>query len=268
MNKKIVLAILYFLFAVFSIWWAYLTINVSAENELRGYFSDSYGILAGFGGIAGLWISRKWGGIRSVFGRAITFLSIGLLFQFLGQFSYSLEYYLYGIKNSYPSFGEIFFLASIPAYIVGIWEIGRTSGTGISLKKFHNKIGAIVIPFLLVSISYYLFVHGSDISELPLLEKILFVSYPVGQTIFVSLAVVAYYLTIGVLGGKMQTKVIFILFSLVFQYVADIVFIYRTTLEIWYPADITEYVFAVSYFLMAIALIDFWHTPKLEKNVQ
>ena len=48
-----------------------------------------------------------------------------------------------------------------------------------------------------------------------------------------------------------------ILFALLFQYAADSTFLYKTINESWYAADISEYLFVVSYFLMTIAFIQF-----------
>lgn len=253
------------LYAFFTLWWLYLFIFVDVESEQRNYFIDSYGIIAGFGGIVGLYVSRKWSGFKSYVGRSIIFLSLGLLDQFLGQFSYSLEFYMTGEAN-YPSFGEIFYFTSIPFYIFGVWNIAKASGINISLKKLKNKIGAILFPLFMMGVSYFLFVRGTDFSEIPFLESVLTFAYPLGQATFVSLALLTYVLTDKVLGGVMKGRVIFILFALIFQYAADTTFLYETIQDIWYPADIADFMFATSYFLMTMAFIRFLNAfDKLKK---
>lgn len=255
--KKTLISLSTLLFVGYSLWWFWLFFNADPDSELRNYFTDTYGIIAGFGGIIGLVISRKWGGLKSLVGKSLVFLSMGLLCQFLGQVSYSIEFYVYNIANSYPSFGEIFYFASIPFYIVGVWAIAKASGSKISLKRYRNKISAALFPMLLVGISYYMFIRGTPFEEFDLITNILNFAYPIGQAIFVSMAILTYYLTLKVLGGVMRVRVLFMLFALIFQYIADSAFLYKNLSETWYPADISDYMFVISYFLMTLTFIQF-----------
>jgi hypothetical protein len=254
--KRLSTALAISLFLFYTLWWLWMFFFLSPETPLRDYFSDTYGILAGLGGLIGIAISRKWDGMKSYVGRSLIFFSLGLLSQFLGQLSYTIQYYIYNM-DIYPSFGEIFFLVSIPFYILAVWYIAKASGSSISLRSLKNRVGAVVLPILLVGISYFLFINGTNFGEQSLVENILSFSYPMGQAIFVSFAALAYYLTLGVSGGLMKKRVSFILFALLFQYIADSAFQYETIKGIYAPADVSEYMFVISYFLMTVALIQF-----------
>lgn len=255
--KKTVSLLTILLSLVYLIWWVWLAIFVSPESDLRNGYSLSYGVIAGFGGIVGFIIARKWDGFKSDVGRSLIFFSFGLFCQFLGQLSYSIQFLIDSVNNSYPGVGEIFFMLSMPSYILGVWYIAKSSGFIISLKSFKNIMGAIIFPLIMVVISYYLFIQGTDFSQLSLSVKILTCAYPIGQAVFVSFAILAYYLSGKVLGGMMKKRVFFILFSLVFQYCADSWFLYLTINEKWYHADVSEFLFAASYSLMTIAFIQF-----------
>jgi hypothetical protein len=256
-KKKVFTTLAVLLFVVYTAWWVWLTIFISPEDPLRNYFTDTYGVIAGLGGIVGLIIARKWDGMKSLVGKSLVFFSVGLLFQFLGQLSYSIEFYIYHIENSYPSFGEIFFVLSIPAYILGVYYIAKASGSAVSLRSFKNRIGSIILPLLMMAVSYFMFIRGNLGEEMPALETFLLFFYPLGQAVFVSFAALSYYLTGNVLGGVMRKRVFFILFALIFQYAADSIFLYKSSLGTWYPGDISEFSFVLSYFLMTMAFIQY-----------
>ncbi len=255
--KKLVYVIAIGLFIVYTFWWIWLEVFVSHDSDLRNGFSISYGIIAGYGGIVGLFISKRWGGFKSYVGKSLIFFSVGLLGQFLGQLSYSVQFYIDHVENAYPSFGEIFFFLSMPSYILAVWYIAKASGSGISLKYFKNKVGAFIFPIIMVVVSYFMFIRGNNFEGQPLIANILNFSYPIGEAIFVSFAILAYYLSGKVLGGVMKRRVVFILFSLVFQYIADSIFLYKTIQGTWYHADSSEFMFALSYSLMTFAFLDF-----------
>src|SRR5579872_4206927 len=115
------------IFLAFSVWWIIIQVsvhnNTSVENQL---FSGTYGVLALLGGIWGVIISRKWGGFKSIFGRSILMFSVGLLLQEFGQIAYSL-YYLRNIEVPYPSLGDVGYFLTIPAYIYGVYLLGKAS---------------------------------------------------------------------------------------------------------------------------------------------
>ncbi len=246
------------LFLLYSLLWLYLELFVSPESPIRGYYSLTYGIVAGFGGIVGLIVAKKWGGRKSYVGKSLIFFSLGLLFQFLGQNTYSIQYLIDGIENSYPSYGEIFFVSTIPSYILGVWYIAKASGSWESLKSAKVKLLSTVLPALMVITSYYFFVKGTMEEGQSLLISALNFTYPMGQAIFVSMAIMAYFLSNKFLGGIMKRRVIFILAALVFQYIADTVFLYKSIYGTFYMADFTEFLFAISYAIMTFSFLDFF----------
>lgn len=249
--------ILSLVFGIYTLWFLYLAFFVEPGSDLHNYFTDTYGILAGLGGIFGIFISSRWGGLRSLVGRGILFLSMGLLFQFLGQLSYTIEFYLYDIENSYPSYGEIFYFGSIFFYIVGILAFAKASGLSFSLKKVSQKIIAILIPLILISISYFMFLKDYVFEGTSFLIAFLDFGYPLGQALYVSLAIVTYFITRKSLGGLMRGRIVFVLLALVFQYAADSTFLYQVMNDTWYAGSFSDYLFLISYFLMSLSLIQF-----------
>lgn len=243
-------------FIILTVWWLALQFmnlpNESHENQL---WAAVYGLIGLWGGLWGIAISRKWGGLQSVMGKSILLFSVGLLFQEIGQLSYSFYIYYLDIEVPYPSIGDFFFYATIPLYTAAVLYLAKASGVKVSLQSFRNKLQAIAIPGGMLAFSYFMFLqeYSFDMSE-PLKTTLDFV-VPLGQAIYISLAILTFTLTKGILGGLMKTKVLLILFALVVQYVADWTFLYQASREIWYAGGINDYMFLCAYFIMTIALI-------------
>ncbi|MBU1104792.1 hypothetical protein L6255_03360 [Candidatus Parcubacteria bacterium] len=262
-TKKSFLTISWILFALFSLWWILIQFLNLNETPFNGdLFADLYGILALWGAVVGFIASQNWGGYKSYVGKAVSFFSWGLLFQFLGQLSYTIIYRVSGVENAYPSVGEIFFVLTIPSYIFAVFYLAKSSGITITLKKFSSKVSALFIPTGLVFLSYLLFLKNYSSEGSAGIGLYLDYFYPLAQACFVSLAILTYRLTRKTLGGIMKNKVTFILFSLVFQYFADSMFIYETRAETWLPGGTSDYLFVISYFLMTIGLLRFYEVYK------
>ena len=250
------LLLVIFIFYTFA--WFYLNLIETDNETYNNLFTDSYGIIAAIGGIAGFSIAKKWGGIKSVVGKALLAFSAGLTLNFLGQISYAIYYFVYNIENPYPSFGEIFYFGSIPIYIIGAWLISTASGSKISLKAYTSKkIVAIALPVLMILTSYTIFLSSYEFDWTQPILIFLDFGYPFGQAIYVSMAILAYYLSKETLGGVMKKMVLLIIAALIIQYIADTTFLYRTFQDTWEPAGISDYMFMCAYFLMSIAILQF-----------
>ena len=89
------------LFLILFAWWLGLHFLLEkASSEALQLWAAVYQSIAFYAAIAGLIISARWGGLRSVIGRAIIAFSLGLLFQCFGQSSYS--YYIYYLHIEVP----------------------------------------------------------------------------------------------------------------------------------------------------------------------
>lgn len=255
-NITIIILLIYITF------WISINVTLSndLENKLFDYFTDSYGLIALAGSIGGFLTSKLWGGIKSSIGRALFGISTGLLFQFLGQICYAIYYYAYGIENPYPSFGEIFYFTSIPIYIYSIWQLAGAAGISYSLKTPLNKFISLVIPLLMIGYSYWLFLTDYSVdfeSTKGIITTLLDFGYPLGQAIYVSIAIIAYIFSKKMLGGLMREYVIGILIAFIFQYFADTMFLYNTISETWRPGGFDDLMFLLAYFITGYSVIKF-----------
>ncbi len=255
--RKVFLSITTLIFCVLFIWWAVLFFKFDSLLESQNLFwAASYQLVALFGGLVGLFISKYWGGFKSVMGRAIIALSAGLLLQVLGQSVFSFYNIILHVEIPYPSLADIGFFGSIPLYIYGAFLLGKASGVAFSLKSFTSKAQALILPILMLSVSYYSFLREYNIDTTDYLRIFLDFGYPLGQATYVSVAILIYLLSNKFLGGVMKHRILLILWALVIQYAADYNFLYQTLNGTWINGGYGDFIYLVAYFLMAVSLIN------------
>jgi hypothetical protein len=240
-------------FAFFTIWWMLLYTHHSPRHFTADNFSDTYGILAAVGGIGGIAIAKRWGGFKSLMGKSVMFFSIGLLFQALGQSVYSLYFFFLHQDIPYPSLGDIGYFGSVLLYIYATYCLGRVAGANFSLRRFGNKILAVIIPAALLIVSYYVFLRGYSYTQ-PLTAFLDF-GYPFGEAIYISLAILILILSRKILGGIMRWRILLLLLALATQYAADFLFLLRDTRGEWYAGGPSDFLYLVAYYVMILALL-------------
>ena len=208
-------------FFMYTALWLYLQYLHKTDSTLYHFFGITYCFMALWGGIWGMFIAHKWGGQKSIMGKSLIFFSFGLFAQTYGQITYSLYAIILKIELPYPSIGDIGFFGSIPLYIIGMLYLAQAAGVSISLRSFRNKLQAVLLPLLLLGFSYYIFLRNYQVDLSQPLVVFLDFGYPLGQSIYISIALLTFILLKGLLGGRMKNRILFILFALVLQYLSD-----------------------------------------------
>lgn len=243
------------LLVILTVWWVLLNLS-GLKEELHNYlFGASYGLMAVLGGVVGIRIAQHWGGLKSVMGKAILLLSFGLLAQEFGQLVFSYYNVFLHVQVPYPSLADIGFFGNIPLYTLGILLLAEASGVHFLLNKLSGKIQAVVIPAILLSFSYFFFLQEYEFDWTNPLKIFLDFGYPLGQAFYVSLAFLTYSLSKGVLGGIMKNKILFLLFALVIQYLADYNFLFQSSNGTWLNGSYGDYLYLLAYFFMTIGII-------------
>ncbi len=256
------------LFVVLTAWWIMSpTFQGKENNRFFGDFPSIYGVMALWGAIWGIMISKKWGGTKSLMGKAIFTFSLGLLAQVFGQLAYAYLAFFKHIEVPYPSIGDLGYFGSVILYIYGASLLAKASGVEIKLKTVESKIQAIVIPLLMLITGYLLFLQQYEVDWSNPLRVFLDFGYPFGQAIYVSIAILTYLLSKGVLGGIMKSKILFILLALIIQFLSDYVFLYQSSRGIWSAGGINDYMYLVSYLLMTLALLQLGTVFKKLKSI-
>lgn len=247
------LAVLFFAFI--TVWWLFIFLSGFKETPQNYNFAATYGLICILGGAYGILYAQKWGGFSSVIGRAMIVLSLGLFFQEFGQIVFSTYNIFLNVEVPYPSLADVGFFGSIPFYIWGAILLAKAAGSKFSLKTFSYQLQAFVIPTIMLVLSYFFFLKGYEVDWADPLKVFLDFGYPLGETIYISVAILAYSLSRGMLGGVMRSKILFLIGAFIIQYIADFNFLFQSSRGTWVNGSYGDYLYFLAYFTMTLGLI-------------
>lgn len=248
--------LIFVLFTILLVWRIILLFSSAPNLDIQiQVWAASYQIVAWAGAIIGLALSKRWGGYKSIVGRAAIAFSLGLLAQSFGQSVFSYYFYT-GNELPYPSLADVGFFGSIPFYIYGISLLAKVSGVRFSLTNVTGKLSAIVIPAIILGVSYLVFLRGYQFDVTHPVRIMLDFGYPLGQAIYISIAILAYILSRNFLGGMMRGTILFFIFALAAQYVSDYTFLFQSMRGSFVGGGIVDVMYFVSYVIMSISLIE------------
>src|SRR4051812_17446904 len=100
-------------FAIVVVYWVALFVFGSKDGFYNYLFSFLFGLIPLMGGVLGLRGSKMWGWLQSTIGRAIFFLSLGLILWGCGEAVWSYYNFFVGEAAPYPSWADLGFGPSI-----------------------------------------------------------------------------------------------------------------------------------------------------------
>lgn len=251
-KNSIIFKIISLIFILLVAYWAYLLFSGLSGNPEFDYFTLIYPLLALIGGVIGMRYALKWGGFKSVLGKAIAYLSLGLLAQFIGQILYNYYVYVLGVEIPYPSVGDISYFASVILYIIGVVYLAKVSGFRLAVNSLNGKVLAFIVPVVMLFGSYILLLRGYEFESTSFSLLFLDFGFPIGQAIFVSVALLIFFISKNILGGMMRRPIVLLTIALILQFLADFLFSYLFSIgKNVYSLDI---LYLLAYFLMTIAL--------------
>lgn len=246
-----------FALVLFIVWWATFQSVVADQGTSVSWFEGTYGLFALVGATIGLVAAKKWGGFKAVLGKALTFFSLGLLAQEAGQLIYQYYIYVSKIDIPYPSWGDAAYFGSVILYVVAAIYLLKAVGAKYSLKNITGKLIAFIVPVALLALSFFVFLHNHEYDTSQPLTVFLDFGYPIGQAVYISLAIIAYLLSKKSLGGVLKNGFVLVMVALTIQYIADFSFIYQSSRETYVAGKYVDLIYLISYFTMATALLQF-----------
>ncbi len=260
----------YLVAIVVSLFLYIFNIENSFLNSLYGIFF--LGFIPIVGGINGLVIAKHWGFIKSAIGKAIIFISLGLISWGLGTYIFSGVYnFLLNIEIPYPSIADVGYILSLPMWIMGVIQLSRATGAKYGLRSLMGKAIFLVVPLFVILFSYYLLIIVArdgfiDFSNSGILKLFFDLAYPLGDIIILTFATLVYGLSYDYFGGIYKIPIYGILLGFVMMYFADFFFSYTTTLGTFYPGDWVDLLFTTSVFILSISINALSSKVFLEKN--
>jgi hypothetical protein len=256
--KRPLTKIILLLYIILVIFWLWILQTGSTEGNINNLYGVLYPIISLIGGLSGLlYVSKKWGSTKSLVGRGVFFLSLGLLAEVFGQWAWSYYTIIKHVEVPYPSIADIGYFAIVPFYIYAMYNFAVASGVKLSLKSFFGKLQAILIPIIMVTVAYFLFLKNVEIDTTNYLKTFLDFGYPGFEAISVSIGILTYSLSKDVLGGIMKSRVLYVIFALIVQYITDYVFLYQVGVGTYYNAGLVDLLYTTSFMVMSLGIIYF-----------
>lgn len=254
---KLIRSTILAIYVLLVIFWLYITFTGSQEGFVNNLFGTLYPVISVLGAVYGFFVAKKWGAWKSVVGRGILLISLGLLGEAFGQWAWSYYTVVKEVEVPYPSVADIGYFSIIPFYGLAMYHFAKASGVNINLKSFFGKLQALIVPITMIVIAYVLFLKDIEVDFSQPLKTFLDFGYPGFEAIAVSIGILTYSLSRGVLGGRMKPKVLFIVIALIAQYVTDYTFLYTVGIETYYNGGIVDLMYTTSLMLMSLALVSF-----------
>lgn len=243
-------------FVLLTAWWMALFFYFDAELVQQNlYWAATYQLIAWLGGLFGIFTARLWGGFRSFMGQAIIFFSFGLILQGFGQTTFSVYTTMLGQELPYPSLADVGYFGSVIAYLAGIVCLARVVGAFNNIKDLSGKMQAIFIPLLLLVLSYTLFLRGYEFDWTSPLRIFLDFGYPLGEAVYVGLAILTFLFSYNTLGGIMRRPLTLLMAALFMQYLAEFNFLHQASNETWLNGGYGDFLYLGAYFLMTLSLV-------------
>jgi hypothetical protein len=248
-----------FIFVALLVWWVSIFLRHKSDTLENYLYSLTYGLIPLIWGIFGLRISRLWGGFKSVMGKSISFLSLGMVVWGVANLIYNGYYNIVvNIPVPYPSIADYIYVLCFPAWIIGIIYLSKASGMFLSLRKLKGKLLLLIIPLCAIAVSFYLLfivARGGALDTAGGIEKLIFdIAFPVGDVLILTFSLILYGLSFDYLGGHYKLPIIITLIGFGLAYITDFSYSYTTTVGTFFVANWVDLLYTVTFFFLAIGI--------------
>ena len=101
-----------------------------------------------------------------------------------------------------------------------------------------------------------MFLKDYDLYGVGPIQAFLDFGYPLGEAVYVSLAIMAYLLTYRVLGGAMRNKILMLVIAYIIAYITDSFFLARSLDGSYYNGGPADLLYASSFLFMSLAILN------------
>jgi len=244
-------------YVLVTLYWIGFASHTGSEAGL--YFQVLLFTMPFIGALVGFKNASAWGGFTSAVGRAVLFISLGVLSWSIGMIIWNYYIFIAGIDVPYPSFVDVGYSLSYPLWALGVIAFSKATGVRFALREMRGKVLLITIPILAIAASYYLLVNvargGSIAIDFSNALKVFFdFYYPIGSAIVLAITLTFVSLSNDFFGGKYKTPILILIAALIVQYVADFSFSYTTTNGTYFNGYFPDFLFMTAMFLFALSL--------------
>lgn len=245
------------------IYWIVLNANHYTDSTYNFLYSFLFSLVPLIGGLVGVFRSKIWGGLKSHVGKAVFFISLGILAWGLGSMVWSYYNLIAHIEAPYPSWADLGFAPSIFFYGLGAVYLSKATGAKFGLRSTLAKFFIVIAPIVILVLSYYILVNIARAGvlipegESPL-KMILDIAYPLGDFVSLTIAIIVSGLSFKYLGGRYTASIVSILLGLAVMYFADFVFSYTTTVGTFYNGNWGDLMLTFGLFFLTFGVAGFF----------
>lgn len=199
----------------------------------------------------GAWIGisgAKHFTFKSTLGKALLFISLGVISYGLGTIVFFIYNMFLSTEIAYPSLADIGFFCMIPLAVYGLFLV---------LKQIRPKMDAktiikvTILPVVVLAVIFPFFIYGKIGENVPWLTKALNIFYPLGDVLFLSIALVILSLTYG---SVLFKSLIVLSIGFIIEAIADFSFAYTATLGTYYTSCWVDVVYCLAFFTIGLGM--------------
>lgn len=255
-SSKIIVT-LFLLTAIFWISLLFVSDNLLLDN-LRKFTQIPLVIIPLIGGFLGIKNAFNWGGTKSVLGRGLLGIGLGLIAWSGGMIIWNYYLFFTNIEVPYPSLADAIFILSWPLWTYGLLELSKAIGVKFAWRRLSNKIGIFFISGFVIALSIYLIfgvARDWNITFDGSAVKLFFdLFYPVGSIVISTLVLLIYWLSRNFLGGIYKISIIVLFLGFLFNYASDFTFSLVTTNETYFNGHFVDFMFTTAMFTLSLGL--------------
>lgn len=224
-----------------------------------------------------LLVMRRFGGLGSHVGKAILFLTLGVLSW--GVVGNGI-FFLYQLANDgeappYPWWSDLGYIGLLPMWFLGLFYLSKVIG-----MRRRDYLRLSWLPVVALALTWYLLLPSGGFGQEwaiddwsafseettfgPLNFAITTLLYMISDVVVLSWALMLLPRVKDVAGGMFEGPVRLVVASAGFLYLADMFFNQRVAADTYYTGDIVTICYTVSLYLMMAAIYQF---GKIERDV-
>lgn len=238
---------------LFVLIWSLINLVFPQNIIYLNLFSKTLFIFTFIGLLSSMEAYYYWGSPLSYLGKSLFMFSLGMLFTFLGQVSYTFSYLQDISINPYPNFIELFFLLALASYLFGAYYLGRNTEYYFLKQKFRMfyllALGSC-LTFSCLLILTTLATRVVSFKLLVLLELL----YPLGQVVVICVITCFTFFSTSLLSKETQPGMALLLLAFIVNYSADLLFSLLTYSNLWRPGDVSDLLYGFSYMLLGYSM--------------
>lgn len=255
------------IFLFMLVWFTVVNIIGLRETVWSHIYSLLLAIVPGMGGCIGLYRMRQWGGYKSIIGKAVFFISMGLVAWSLGSWVWTYYNFFLGVEAPYPSWADIFYFQIYFFWGAGLLVLSNITSVESSGSNLKEKVIFFCIPIVMAIVTYFLLfldLHGGQLNYANLPKVFVDLYYPLGDVAVLTIIVLSSGATFNFLGERLKLPIMLLIIGFMINYIADFYLAYTTQIGTYYVGSTSDLLFTISMFILSLGLSNLH--PKLLKD--